>query len=254
MTVDDQIYHSGLLLLNLAVFLTRPTYPRPYNQVFLGGKYLSGTHTQLPIKWWNDFRLARLQNADVCRRSHFAFTYSFTLRHSSSLFVTHIASPGSACRTPALDQTIVATALPTLVRELGGASAYSWVGSAYLLMAACLAPRESLPPVCATLPMSSLKLLCFRSFPRSTCVDAPLALHHPIFATALHDPSTTLSTPIYRSLHSIFTALVPNGTNHPLSGCHASPFCPTSGRFLPTPQCTDERRKRWDGNQSSSER
>lgn len=37
----------------------------------------------------------------------------------------------------ALDQTIVSTALPTLVRELGGAGSYGWVGSAYLLMAAC---------------------------------------------------------------------------------------------------------------------
>ncbi|THH27245.1 hypothetical protein EUX98_g6938 [Antrodiella citrinella] len=39
----------------------------------------------------------------------------------------------------ALDQTIVATALPTIVAELGGGKDYSWVGSAYLLAAAALA-------------------------------------------------------------------------------------------------------------------
>lgn len=44
--------------------------------------------------------------------------------------------------TGALDQTIVAVALPRLVEEIGGANLYNWVGSAYLLMAACLAPRE----------------------------------------------------------------------------------------------------------------
>lgn len=40
----------------------------------------------------------------------------------------------------ALDQTIVATALPTIVAKLGGGSEYSWVGSAYLLAAASLGP------------------------------------------------------------------------------------------------------------------
>lgn len=40
----------------------------------------------------------------------------------------------------ALDQTIIAVALPTIVQDIGGASAYGWYGSAYLLMAACLAP------------------------------------------------------------------------------------------------------------------
>ncbi|KAG6860626.1 hypothetical protein C0995_009275 [Termitomyces sp. Mi166 len=40
----------------------------------------------------------------------------------------------------ALDQTIVATALPTIVSQLGGGSNYSWVGSAYLLAAASLSP------------------------------------------------------------------------------------------------------------------
>ncbi|EJD03251.1 MFS general substrate transporter [Fomitiporia mediterranea MF3/22] len=40
----------------------------------------------------------------------------------------------------ALDQTIAAVALPTIVRDIGGQSGYSWVGSAYLLMSACLSP------------------------------------------------------------------------------------------------------------------
>ncbi|KAF5343581.1 hypothetical protein D9758_012981 [Tetrapyrgos nigripes] len=40
----------------------------------------------------------------------------------------------------AMDQTIVATALPTIVSELGGGSNYSWVGSAYLLAAATFSP------------------------------------------------------------------------------------------------------------------
>ena len=33
----------------------------------------------------------------------------------------------------ALDQTIAAVALPTIVRDIGGESGYSWVGTAYLL-------------------------------------------------------------------------------------------------------------------------
>ncbi|KAI0709211.1 MFS amino acid permease [Earliella scabrosa] len=40
----------------------------------------------------------------------------------------------------ALDQTIVATALPTIVEKLGGGKDYSWVGSAYLLASAALCP------------------------------------------------------------------------------------------------------------------
>ncbi|EIW85069.1 MFS general substrate transporter [Coniophora puteana RWD-64-598 SS2] len=40
----------------------------------------------------------------------------------------------------ALDQTIVATALPTIVGELGGGQNYSWVGSAYMLASAALGP------------------------------------------------------------------------------------------------------------------
>ncbi|KAJ7632749.1 MFS general substrate transporter [Roridomyces roridus] len=40
----------------------------------------------------------------------------------------------------AMDQTIVATALPSIVAQLGGGADYSWVGSAYLLAAAALSP------------------------------------------------------------------------------------------------------------------
>ncbi|ETW81546.1 MFS amino acid permease [Heterobasidion irregulare TC 32-1] len=40
----------------------------------------------------------------------------------------------------ALDQTIVATALPTIVSDLGGGQNYSWVGSAYLLASAACGP------------------------------------------------------------------------------------------------------------------
>ncbi|KAI9508296.1 MFS amino acid permease [Russula earlei] len=40
----------------------------------------------------------------------------------------------------ALDQTIVATALPTIVERLGGGKNYSWVGSSYLLAASALSP------------------------------------------------------------------------------------------------------------------
>ncbi|KDQ16127.1 hypothetical protein BOTBODRAFT_157399 [Botryobasidium botryosum FD-172 SS1] len=40
----------------------------------------------------------------------------------------------------ALDQTIVSTALPTIVNDLGGSSGYSWIGTAYMLPSACLAP------------------------------------------------------------------------------------------------------------------
>ncbi|KJA27390.1 hypothetical protein HYPSUDRAFT_35275 [Hypholoma sublateritium FD-334 SS-4] len=40
----------------------------------------------------------------------------------------------------AIDQTIVATALPTIVQQLGGGKEYSWVGTAYLLASASLSP------------------------------------------------------------------------------------------------------------------
>ncbi|KAJ6479031.1 MFS amino acid permease [Mycena sanguinolenta] len=40
----------------------------------------------------------------------------------------------------ALDETIVSTALPTIVAELGGGNNYAWVGSAYLIAAAAWCP------------------------------------------------------------------------------------------------------------------
>lgn len=40
----------------------------------------------------------------------------------------------------ALDQTIVATALPTIVADLGGGRNYSWIGSAYMLACAAIGP------------------------------------------------------------------------------------------------------------------
>ncbi|KAG9318904.1 MFS amino acid permease [Chiua virens] len=40
----------------------------------------------------------------------------------------------------ALDQTIVATALPTIVAKLGGGNNYSWIGSAYMLSASAFDP------------------------------------------------------------------------------------------------------------------
>ena len=40
----------------------------------------------------------------------------------------------------ALDQTIAAVALPTIVRDIGGQSGYSWIGSAYLLSASAQTP------------------------------------------------------------------------------------------------------------------
>ncbi|EEB90553.1 hypothetical protein MPER_11221, partial [Moniliophthora perniciosa FA553] len=39
-----------------------------------------------------------------------------------------------------MDQTIVSTALPTIIHDLGGGDAYSWAGTAYLLTGACLTP------------------------------------------------------------------------------------------------------------------
>ena len=32
-----------------------------------------------------------------------------------------------------MDQTIAAVALPTIVKDIGGESGYSWIGSAYML-------------------------------------------------------------------------------------------------------------------------
>ncbi|KAF8873113.1 MFS general substrate transporter [Infundibulicybe gibba] len=40
----------------------------------------------------------------------------------------------------AIDGTITAVALPTIVEDIGGQSGYSWVGTAYLLASACMSP------------------------------------------------------------------------------------------------------------------
>ncbi|THU98311.1 MFS general substrate transporter [Dendrothele bispora CBS 962.96] len=40
----------------------------------------------------------------------------------------------------AMDQTIVAIALPTIVQDLGGGDTYSWAGTAYLLTGSCFTP------------------------------------------------------------------------------------------------------------------
>ncbi|EUC58681.1 MFS transporter [Rhizoctonia solani AG-3 Rhs1AP] len=40
----------------------------------------------------------------------------------------------------AMDQTIVSTALPAMIADLGGSSGYSWIGTSYLLTSACLSP------------------------------------------------------------------------------------------------------------------
>ncbi|KAF8838015.1 MFS general substrate transporter [Paxillus ammoniavirescens] len=40
----------------------------------------------------------------------------------------------------ALDQTIIATALPTIVANIGGGNSYSWVGSAYMLAGGAFGP------------------------------------------------------------------------------------------------------------------
>lgn len=37
----------------------------------------------------------------------------------------------------AMDQTITAIALPTIIRDIGGESGYSWAGTAYLLGSTC---------------------------------------------------------------------------------------------------------------------
>ncbi|KAJ3922332.1 major facilitator superfamily domain-containing protein [Lentinula edodes] len=41
---------------------------------------------------------------------------------------------------PSKKESWLSTALPTIVRQLGGGDAYSWAGTAYLLTGACLTP------------------------------------------------------------------------------------------------------------------
>jgi MFS family permease len=48
----------------------------------------------------------------------------------------------------ALDQTIVATALPMIVGDLGGASHLSWIVTAYLLASAALTPLWASSATC----------------------------------------------------------------------------------------------------------
>ncbi|KAJ6502423.1 major facilitator superfamily domain-containing protein [Mycena sanguinolenta] len=62
----------------------------------------------------------------------------------------------------AMDQTIVATALPTIVEELGGGKLYSWVGSSYLLAAATLAPLYGiLSDIFGRKPLLYCSIICF---------------------------------------------------------------------------------------------
>ena len=47
----------------------------------------------------------------------------------------------------ALDQTIITTAIPVIAGQFDSPSAYTWIGSAYLLAAAAsVHPPSSLPP------------------------------------------------------------------------------------------------------------
>ncbi|KAG9008439.1 hypothetical protein FRB94_013263 [Tulasnella sp. JGI-2019a] len=62
----------------------------------------------------------------------------------------------------ALDQTIVGTALPTIVRDLGTSSGYSWVGSAYLLAASVGAPLWGvLSDALGRKPLIYFSIVCF---------------------------------------------------------------------------------------------
>lgn len=57
----------------------------------------------------------------------------------------------------AIDQTIIATALPVITSQLGGGRNYSWVGSAYLLAAASLSPLYAkLSDLVGNLPIFSI--------------------------------------------------------------------------------------------------
>jgi hypothetical protein len=62
----------------------------------------------------------------------------------------------------AIDQTIVATALPTISGHLGGGSKYSWVGSSYLLASASLAPLYGkLADICGRKPVIFTAIFIF---------------------------------------------------------------------------------------------
>ncbi|KAG8899630.1 hypothetical protein FRB99_006526, partial [Tulasnella sp. 403] len=66
----------------------------------------------------------------------FPASYTITILASRAIANTGVTIVFLA----ALDQTIIGTALPTIVRNLGSSSGYSWIGSAYLLAASALAP------------------------------------------------------------------------------------------------------------------
>src|SRR5919197_697023 len=62
----------------------------------------------------------------------YRFTIGRILAIYAGLMTTHLLA--------ALDQTIVATALPRIVSDLGGLSSYSWVFTAYMLTTTVTVP------------------------------------------------------------------------------------------------------------------
>ncbi|KAI0371489.1 MFS general substrate transporter [Pilatotrama ljubarskyi] len=63
---------------------------------------------------------------------------------------------------PALDQTIVAVSLPTIISEIGGETGYSWVGTAYLLASAsCMPFYGKLSDILGREPMTMLAWALF---------------------------------------------------------------------------------------------
>ncbi len=62
--------------------------------------------------------------------------YAFTIRRTLAIYVGLMVTLLLA----ALDQTIVATALPTIVSDLGGITQYSWVFTAYMLTSCVSVP------------------------------------------------------------------------------------------------------------------
>jgi MFS family permease len=60
----------------------------------------------------------------------------------------------------ALNQTIVATALPDIVADLGGFDHYSWVFSAYMLTSTVTSPSTGSSPTCTAGVRSSCSRSC----------------------------------------------------------------------------------------------
>ncbi|OCB92158.1 MFS general substrate transporter [Sanghuangporus baumii] len=89
-------------------------------------------------------RTEKIESPDVERspRSepgmHWSQTEVYEIRHNNMLLV--FSGLMLTVFLAALDQTIASVALPAIVRDIGGESAYSWVGSAYLLTSACICP------------------------------------------------------------------------------------------------------------------